>query len=209
MRLLKQSTATTLLLGPFVDDTDGKTAETALTISQADVQLWKEGGTTLAQKNESSSCTHRSNGYYTCPIDTIDTNTLGQLIVTVAEAGALPVRHDFTVVPANVYNSLVLDIAKLITAPQSNVKKNQALTAFMFVMTDSTNHAPATGKTVTCTRSIDGAAFGAGTLANVAEVANGIYKVDFGAGDLNGNVITLRATASLCDDTLITIVTQP
>lgn len=108
MRFLKQSTATTLLLGPFVDSTDGVTAETALTISQADVLLWKEGGTTLAQKNESTSCTHRSVGLYTCPLNTTDTNTLGLLSVNVAESGALPVRHDYTVVPANVYDSLVL-----------------------------------------------------------------------------------------------------
>lgn len=115
MKLLKQSTATTLLLGPFVDDADGKTAETSLTISQADVLLWKEGGTTLAQKNESTSCTHRSNGLYTCPLNTTDTNTLGILTVSVAESGALPVRHDYFVVPANVYDSLVAGSDKLET----------------------------------------------------------------------------------------------
>ncbi len=108
MRWLKQSTATTLALGPFVDDTDGKTAETALTISQSDVLLWKEGGTTLAQKNESTSCTHRSNGVYTCPINATDTNTLGTLVVSVAESGALPVRQDYIVLPANIYDSFVL-----------------------------------------------------------------------------------------------------
>ena len=40
---LKQSTAATLALGPFVDATDGVTAETGLTISQADVRLSKNG----------------------------------------------------------------------------------------------------------------------------------------------------------------------
>jgi hypothetical protein len=106
MRLLKQSTASTLLLGPFLDSTDGITSETALTISQSDVLLWKEGGTTLAQKNESTSCTHRSNGLYTCPVNTTDTNTLGTLIVSVSESGAMPIRQDYLVVPANVYDSL-------------------------------------------------------------------------------------------------------
>lgn len=91
----------------------------------------------------------------------------------------------------------------------SNVKKNQALTHFEFLMTDLTTHAPAPLKTVTVTRSIDGGAFGAGTLANVTEIGDGIYACDFGAGDLNGNVITLRATASGCDDTLERIVTDP
>lgn len=108
MRLLKQSTATTLLLGPFVDSTDGVTAETALTISQSDVQLWKEGGTTLAQKNDATSATHRSLGMYTCPVNTTDTATLGLLSVNVQESGALPIRQDYTVVPANVYDSMVL-----------------------------------------------------------------------------------------------------
>lgn len=108
MRLLRQSTATTLLLGPFLDSTDGVTSETALTISQSDVLLWKEGGTTLAQKNEATSCTHRSNGLYTCPVNTTDTNTLGTLVVSVSESGALPIRQDYLVVPANVYDSMVL-----------------------------------------------------------------------------------------------------
>lgn len=108
MRLLRQSTATTLVLGPFLDSTDGVSSETALTLSQADILLWKEGGTTLAQKNEATTCTHRSIGMYTCPINTTDTNTLGTLAVTVNESGALPIRQDYLVVPANVYDSWVL-----------------------------------------------------------------------------------------------------
>ena len=108
MRKLRQSTATTLLLGPFLDATDGVTSETALTISQSDVLLWKEGGTTLAQKNEATSCTHRSNGLYTCPLNTTDTNTLGTLVVSVSESGALPIRLDYEVIPANVYDSMIL-----------------------------------------------------------------------------------------------------
>lgn len=107
MSFLKQSTATTLLLGPFLDETDGQTAETSLTISQGDVLLWKEGGTTLAQKNESTSCTHRSNGLYTCPVNSTDTGTLGVLVVSVDEAGAMPIRQNYIVLPANIYDAWV------------------------------------------------------------------------------------------------------
>ncbi len=39
MRYLKQSTATVIEVGPFVDDTDGKTLEEALTVASIDVQL--------------------------------------------------------------------------------------------------------------------------------------------------------------------------
>ena len=103
---LKQSTAATLSLGPFVDDTDGKTAETALTIAQADVRLSKNGAS-YAQKNDSNSCTHQENGYYSCALNTTDTNTLGRLRVAVSKSGALPVWLDLLVLPANVYDSLV------------------------------------------------------------------------------------------------------
>jgi hypothetical protein len=208
MKLLKQSTATTIVVGPIVDSVDAS-AETAQTIAQADVLLWKEGGTTLAQKNDTSSATHRSNGLYTVPLNTTDTNTLGQLIVNVAKSGTLVFRDDYMVVPANVYDSLVLGSANLLTQGTSNIKKNQALNNFMFLMTDATTHAPATGKTVTASRAIDGGAFGSGTLGSVTEIANGWYKLNLGSGDLNGNNIALRFTATGCDDTNLNLITVP
>ena len=105
-QLLKQSTAATIKIGPFVDSTDGVTAETALTISQADIRLSKNGGA-FAQTNNATGATHDENGYYGVPLDTTDTNTLGRLRVAVNESGALPVWQDFMVVNANVYDSLV------------------------------------------------------------------------------------------------------
>lgn len=106
--LLRQSTAgQEILLGPFLDDTDGKTAETALTISNTDIKLWKEGATTEANKN-SGGATHIASGRYYAVLDATDTNTLGKLEVNVHESGALPVRREFMVLPANVYDSLVL-----------------------------------------------------------------------------------------------------
>lgn len=106
MQYLKQSTSATLKLGPFLDDTDGKTPETGLTISQADVRLSKNGGD-FAQKNESSAATHDEFGYYDAPIDTTDTETCGRFKVAVSESGALPVWAEYMVVPANVYDSII------------------------------------------------------------------------------------------------------
>lgn len=102
---LKQSTAATVKLGPFVDATDGVTAKTALTISQADIRLSKAGGD-FAQTNNSAGATHDEAGYYDVPLNTTDTNTLGPLRVAVAESGALPVWRDFFVVPAAAYRFL-------------------------------------------------------------------------------------------------------
>lgn len=105
MTWLKQSTAVTVVLGPFVDSTDGVTSETALTISQADIRLSKNGAA-FAQTNNAAGATHMENGNYSVPLNTTDTNTLGTLRVAVAESGALPVWRDFMVVPANVWDSM-------------------------------------------------------------------------------------------------------
>lgn len=106
MNILKQSTAATIKFGPLIDDSDGKTAETALTISQADIRLSKNGGD-FAQTNNASGATHDENGYYDIPLDITDTGTLGRLRVAVSKSGALPIWQDFLIVTANVYDSLV------------------------------------------------------------------------------------------------------
>jgi len=103
---LKEDTTATIVLGPFLDSTDGDTEEEGLTLSQADVRVSKNGGS-FAQKTESTSATHMENGYYSCPIDATDTNTAGRLIVYVHEAGALAVYHEFVVLPALVYDSVI------------------------------------------------------------------------------------------------------
>jgi hypothetical protein len=104
--LLKQSTAVNIKLGPFVDDEDGVTPLTSLTISQADVRLAKNDGN-WGQKSQSGSATHEENGWYEISLSATDTNTLGTLIVAVNESGALPVWREFQVVPENAYDSLV------------------------------------------------------------------------------------------------------
>jgi len=94
---LRQSTAVDVLIGPFVDSTDGDSEESALTISQGDVLLSKNGQS-LAQKNDATACVHDDHGCYNCELDATDTGTLGSLVLVVRESGALAVRHEFQVV---------------------------------------------------------------------------------------------------------------
>lgn len=105
MRLLRQSTSVDVPIGPFVDQSDGFTPETALTITQPDIRLKKDGGA-WAQKNAAQTLTHEENGNYEVTLDATDTNTLGLLRLHVNETGALPVWDDFMVIPANVWDSL-------------------------------------------------------------------------------------------------------
>lgn len=103
MRVLKQSTAATVLLGPFLDKTDGVTEESGLATTGTEIS--KAGGAFAAGPTLG---THDSDGWYPISLTTTHTNTLGDLTVKVHDAAThLPVWAHFTVLPANVYDSLV------------------------------------------------------------------------------------------------------
>lgn len=120
VRWLRQSTSVDVPIGPFLDQTDGFTAETALTITQPDIRLKKNGGA-WAQKNASQTLTHEENGWYEVTLDGTDTNTLGLLTVAIHESGALPVWEHFMVVPAQVWDSyLASDLLQVHAAEISN-----------------------------------------------------------------------------------------
>jgi len=106
--VLRQSDAVEVPIGQFVDATDGVTAETGLTISQADVQLKKCAAAgdcgAMAQKNDSGACAHDALGVYECDLDATDTNTVGMLFIYVNESGALTERLVCEVVEEAVYD---------------------------------------------------------------------------------------------------------
>jgi len=106
MKLLRQSTAVTPKVGPFLSTTDGATASTALTIAQADCILFLNQGAG-AQKHSATSATHDTQGVYGVPFDTTDTGTLGHLKLVINKSGAFPVWDEWVVVQSNVYDSLV------------------------------------------------------------------------------------------------------
>ena len=102
---LRQSTAIDVGIGPFVDATDGVTPETGLTISQADVRLKKNAGA-WAQVNDATSATHEEAGWYEKELDATDTNTVGRLLISIQESGALPVWHEFWVLEEAVFDAI-------------------------------------------------------------------------------------------------------
>ena len=90
------------------------------------------------------------------------------------------------------------------------IKKNTAITAFTFLMVDSTDHVTAkTGLTVAGNYSGDGGAVAALTNTGaITEISNGLYEIDLTAGELNYEHITLIFTASGADARVITIHTS-
>lgn len=111
MDLLRQNTAVTEKLGPFLSSTTAAPL-TSLTIARADVLLSKNAGT-LTQKANTSNATHDAVGEYAVNFDAADVDTLGKLKINISMAGALPVYKTYSVVPQAVYDALVLDTAKL------------------------------------------------------------------------------------------------
>lgn len=103
---LKQSTASqTRVIGNFVDEADGFTPETALTIANTDVKLSKNGAASV-NKN-SGGGTHIANGMYAVTFDATDTNTVGELAGSVFLTGvARTVFFKFLVVEESVYDRL-------------------------------------------------------------------------------------------------------
>jgi hypothetical protein len=190
MQLLRQSTAVTLKIGPFLDDTDGKTAETALAIAQADVRISKNGAN-IIQKNEATSCTHDELGVYGCPIDITDTNTLGRFQLWVHESGALPVWHEFMVVTANFYgavtggDALEVDVIQI---SSSSTAANNLEDDY-----DGTGYAKANSTIGTCTTNTD--MVGTAGAALAATALTDVTWTDAKAGYLDA-AITSRSTVT-------------
>jgi hypothetical protein len=106
MNLLRQATSQIIRFGPFLDSTDGNTEETALTISQSDMLLSKDGGA-YAQKNAAGNATHDTGGNYSTTLNTTDTATLGILKLYIHVSGALAVWESFSVITAASYDAFV------------------------------------------------------------------------------------------------------
>lgn len=184
MRTIRQSVAVNIMVF-MTDSGDHITGESGLTLT---ITASKNGG---AFTSISPTVTERGSGWYNLALTSSHTDTTGDLALHITGTGADP-------------SDILLDVE-----PNSNIKKNQALANFTFVMLDSADHfTPKTGLTVTAERSIDGGAFSA--CANAASaISNGAYKITLDASDLNGNMITLRFTAAGADPCIIGIITTP
>ena len=122
-QLLKQSTATTINIGPFIDDTDFKTLETALTVTSMTVKVIKHSDTesvtvtsfspTAGPAGGANDARHVASGMYNLELTTTNTDTLGRLEVVTTITGALPVFHRFEVVGSTPYETQVTSTASI------------------------------------------------------------------------------------------------
>jgi len=187
MLLLRQSTAATVKIGPFVDDTDGKTAETSLTIGQADVRLSKNGGD-YAQKNDANACTHDELGEYDCALDATDTGTLGRLKLSVQESGALPVWHEYQVLTQDAYDALMHATGGKVRANAVEISGDSAAADNLEADYDGTGHARANSTIGTVTAVTGAVKVGEIQQAALADLFNTDSGTDY-AGAVAGSPV--------------------
>lgn len=112
MQYLRADTNTEVLIGPAVAVGDGFTPVTTLSLSTADeAEIIKYGGATPLTVTSISAngfaAITGADGYYTLDITTGNSDTEGFLTVLINDDSLiLPIRVDFMVVNANVYDSL-------------------------------------------------------------------------------------------------------
>jgi hypothetical protein len=203
---LRQSTAVDVALGPFLDSTDGITAETGLTISQADVRLKKNAGA-WAQVNDATSATHEENGWYEKELDATDTNTVGRLLIAVHESGAMPVWHEFWVLEEVVYDSLFAASAAgyqvpIWAAANSTVSLSATTVA---TVTTLTGHTAQTGDAFARL----GAPAGASVSADVAAIKAQTAAIEVDTQDLQTQVGVAGAGLTAADDAVMTRLGAP
>lgn len=92
------------LLGPFVDESDGYTAEDGLSIPSSDIRLSANGGS-LTSKN-SGGVAHAELGYYAVTWDAVDTAAVGRLKVICKMSGARVVEKEYQVLEKAVFDAI-------------------------------------------------------------------------------------------------------
>ena len=102
---LRQSTAQTATIGPFISDTDFKTVQTGLSLAASDFTICKNSAS-YAAKNDSTAGGNHVNGMYNMTLDATDTASTGRLDVMVQKTGCLVVWDSFMVLSATVYDAL-------------------------------------------------------------------------------------------------------
>jgi len=119
MRYLKQNIDQYVTVGPFIDKTDGFTVKDDLTVTNIKLIITRQTHASAATDSDEQTCTataandyglagHGHGGLYQLKIPDSDINFVGSCTLCMYYGTAyLPVFHEFMVVPANVWDSLM------------------------------------------------------------------------------------------------------
>jgi hypothetical protein len=117
--ILRQSTQIVVRVGPFVDETDGVTPQTGITLGAADQAeaLKAAGAATVDISAATWAAITGADGWYNLTLTTSHTDTVGELLVVVQDASAcLPVFMRFQVIEEALYDGIYAASAAVIPA---------------------------------------------------------------------------------------------
>lgn len=127
MRFLRTNTAVRVTVGPFFDKTDGVTPETALTVTSCKLTFMVDDAnvptlvldtapTASGGANDMVHVTGDDAGFYDLELAAANVNYLGRAMLAITDAAThCPVFHEFMILPAMIYDSLVLGTDRLDT----------------------------------------------------------------------------------------------
>ena len=107
----KQSTAATLIIGPILDSAGAEYTSAVI----GDLSISKNGGTLTALAS-AATLTHIANGQYTLVMTTGNLDTLGRAQITCNKSTYQMPAVNLMVVPANVFDSMILGTDVLASA---------------------------------------------------------------------------------------------
>lgn len=140
MRFIRQNATHKVVLGPFVDKTDGFTPETGITLSGADEAeaIRHDSATVVDISAYTWAAITTMDGYYNLTLQTGITDTVGHLVIAVHDDSVcLPVRAEFTVIEEAVYDALFASAADLHTAAISDIESSLVIVKSDLVITTS------------------------------------------------------------------------
>ena len=216
MRYLRQNTATRITVGPFLDKTDGITPEVALTVTSEKLTLVVDDGgvptlvldtapTASGGANDMVHITGDEAGLYDLELAAANVNYVGRALLALTDAAThCPVFHEFTILPANVYDSLIggsdllqVDVTQLGGGAQSltdlkdfaddgydpSANKVQGV-VLVDTVTTYTGNTPQTGDAYARL----GAPAGASTAADIAAVKTQTAAIETDTQDIQGRL---------------------
>jgi hypothetical protein len=107
----KKDIAVTVIVGPVLDSAGAEYASAVI----GDMSISKNGGTLTAMAS-AATLTYIANGMYTLVTRTTDLDTLGRAQITCNKSTYQMPKQEFMVMPANVFDSMILGTDVLASA---------------------------------------------------------------------------------------------
>lgn len=117
MQFLREDTAATIVIGPFLDKTDGVTPEEGIDFNtNVGVYIYKGSAETQISSGMggagANEIIHKQDGFYTMILTTGNLDTAGRFKITFSdESDILPVWHEYVVLPQAIYDWFIVNTA--------------------------------------------------------------------------------------------------